>query len=257
MTGAERGIMQQKYLCFFGGHEGSSSTFIADIPRNAFNQPEPEIMAALTFQCLCVASAARAWERIESMVDVSLDVIIAASAQTIQFSQQSQKCQLHSQNSAAEAHNTFIHIYGRLVIFLEKAITTYATNSPPLPSTTPTFQIIGQRNLTYPLDDPVLGSVVQDFGTHRSLQEQRSPAAVVCRPSKMTLGQYEMDEQQSQYLALDVICRTLRNLVIVLQEMGGRENAEIRKVDARLLTILVQVRRLLENASATLSILES
>lgn len=191
------------------------------------------------------------------MVDVSFDVIIAASAQTIQLSQQSQKCQLHSQSSAAEAYNIFIHIYGRLVPFLERAITTYATNLQP-PSTTSTFQRTGQRNLTSPLDDQVLGSAFRDFNTHRSLQEQqRSPAAVVCRPSKMTLGQYEMDEQQSQYLALDVICRTLRNLVIVLQEMGGGENAEIRQVDARLLTILVQVRRLLENTSATLSILES
>ncbi|KAJ5608148.1 hypothetical protein N7537_004767 [Penicillium hordei] len=213
-------------------------------------------MATLSFQCLCVASAARAWERIESMVDVSFDVVIAASAQTIQLSQQSQKCQLHSQNSAAEAYNTFIHIYGRLVPFLERAITTYATNLQS-PSTTSTFQRAGQRNLTFPLDDQVLGSVGRDFSTHQSLQEQRSPAAVVCRPSKMTLGQYEMDEQQSQYLALDVICRTLRNLVIVLQEMGGGENAEIRQVDARLLAILVQARRLLENTSATLSILES
>ncbi|CAI7582013.1 unnamed protein product [Penicillium crustosum] len=198
-------------------------------------------MAALSFQCLCVASAVRAWERIESMVDVSFDVIIAASAQTIQLSQQSQQCQLHSQSSAAEAYNTFIRIYGRLVPLLERAITTYATNLQPPLSTTPTFQRTDPRNLTYPLDN----------------QEQRNPATMVCRPSKMTLGQYEMDEQQSQYLALDVICRTLRNLVIVLQEMGGGENAEIRQVDARLLTILVQVRRLLENTSATLSILES
>lgn len=214
-------------------------------------------MAALSFQCLCVASAVRAWERIESMVDVSFDVIIAASAQTIQLSQQSQQCQLHSQSSAAEAYNTFIRIYGRLVPLLERAITTYATNLQPPLSTTPTFQRTDPRNLTYPLDNQVLGSVLRDFSTHRSLQEQRNPATMVCRPSKMTLGQYEMDEQQSQYLALDVICRTLRNLVIVLQEMGGGENAEIRQVDARLLTILVQVRRLLENTSATLSILES
>ncbi|KAJ5717904.1 hypothetical protein N7488_003550 [Penicillium malachiteum] len=213
-------------------------------------------MAALAFQCLCVASASRAWERIESMVDVSLDVIIVASAQTIQFSQQSQKCQLHNQSSAAEAHNFFIDIYGRLVTFLERAVTTYATNSPPHPSITPTLQVT-QRNLTYALDDQVLGSAVRDFDTHRSLREQQSPAPGVCPPSKMTLGQYELDEQQSQYLALDVICRALRNLVVVLQEMGGRENAEITKVDSRLLTILVQVRRLLQNASATLSVLES
>ncbi|KAJ5822703.1 hypothetical protein N7447_005043 [Penicillium robsamsonii] len=257
MIGSEKDIMQQRYLCFFGGREGSSNNFISDIPRNVLKEPEPEIMAALGFQCLCVASAARAWERIETMVDVSFDVIIAASAQAIQLSQQSQKCQLHCQNSAAEAYNTFIHIYGRLVTLLERAITTYATNSQPPPSTTPTFRRTSQGNLTYALDDQALRSVFRDFSTHRPLQEQRSPAAVVCRPSKMILGQYEMDEQQSQYLALDVICRTLRNLVIVLQEMGGGENAEIKQVDARLLTILVQVRRLLENTSATLSSLES
>jgi hypothetical protein len=214
-------------------------------------------MAAPTSQCLCVAAVARAWERIESMVDITLDVIIAVSAQTIQFSQQSHKCQLHNRASAGEAHDTFIHIYGRLVTFLERAITTYATNSPPPLPTPPTFQRTSQRNLPSSLDDRVLESDLLDFGTHRSLQEQRSPAAVVCRPSKMALGQYEMDEQQSQYLALDIICRTLRNLVTVLQEMGGRENAEIRKVDARLLTILVQVRRLLENTSAILYTLES
>ncbi|KAJ5724471.1 hypothetical protein N7493_006199 [Penicillium malachiteum] len=213
-------------------------------------------MAALAFQCLCVASASRAWERIESMVDVSLDVIIVASAQTIQFSRQSQKCQLHSQSSAAEAHNFFIDIYGRLVTFLERAVTTYATNSPPHSSITSTLQTT-QRNLTYALDDQGLGSGVRDFDTHRHLREQQSPGPGVCPPSKMTLGQYELDEQQSQYLALDVICRALRNLVVVLQEMGGRENAEITKVDSRLLTILVQVRRLLQNASATLSVLES
>ncbi|KAJ5634598.1 hypothetical protein N7528_002440 [Penicillium herquei] len=238
------------------GKVPGSSTLIADSPGNTLNEPKPEIMAALAFQCLCVASASRAWERIESMVDVSLDVIIVASAQTIQFSQQSQKCQLHSQSSAAEAHNFFIDIYGRLVTFLERAVTTYATNSPPPPSITPTLQVT-QRNLTYTRDDQVLGSAVRDFDTHGSLREQQSPAPGVCPPSKMSLGQYELDEQQSQYLALDVICRALRNLVVVLQEMGGRENAEITKVDSRLLTILVQVRRLLQNASATLSVLES
>jgi hypothetical protein len=199
---------------------------------------------------------ARAWERIENMVDITLDVIIAASAQTIQFSQQSHKCQLHGRTSAAEAHDTFIRIYGRLVTFLERAITTYATNSPPPLPTPPTFQRTSQR-IPSSLDDWVLESVLLDCGPHQSLQEQPRPAAVVCRPSKMTLGQYEMDEQQSQYLALDVICRTLRNLVTVLQEMGGRENAEIRNVDARLLSILVQVRRLLENTSAILYTLES
>ncbi|KAJ5359397.1 uncharacterized protein N7496_011810 [Penicillium cataractarum] len=214
-------------------------------------------MAVPTSQCLCVATVARAWERIEKMVDITLDVIIAASAQTIQFSQQSHNCQLHSRTSAAEALDTFIRIYGRLVTFFERAITTYATNPPPPLPTPSTFQRTRQRNLHSSLDDQVLESVLLDCGTHRSPQEQRSPTAVVCRPSKMTLGQYEMDEQQSQYLALDVIYRTLRNLVTVLQEMGGRENAEIRKVDARLLTILVQVRRLLENTSAILYTLES
>lgn len=216
-------------------------------------------MATPKTQCSCVEEAERAWRRIESTVEISLDVIIIASAQTIDFSLQSQNCPSHNFSSATEVNDTFMQIYAKLVYFLERAMTTY-TGAMPLPDTHKlALNKAGEQNSLWPQDLRSLESAVQKLDpVDRFLQQKQTPpVGVVCIPSKMALGEHELDEQQSKYLALDIICRTLRNMASVLQQMGGRKSAEIKKVDARLLAILLQVTRLVENASASLYILNS
>ena len=212
-------------------------------------------MAAPRSQCLCVQEAARAWERIESMVEISVDVIIIASAQTIDFSLHSRNCQSHSLSSATVVKDTLLQIYLKLVDFLQRAITTY-TGTAPLPDTPESsFKEAREQSSPWPLDHRSLESAVQKSDhQHGVVQAEQTPTVnVICVPSKMALGEHELDEQQSKYLALDIFCRTLRNLAGALQQIEGRETAEFRKVDARVLAILLQVTRILENASATLS----
>lgn len=73
-------------------------------------------------------------------------------------------------------------------------------------------------------------------------------------PLTMTFGKHQLDRQQSQYLALDIVCRTSRNLACTLQQMDELEgeNPGIAAVDGRVLGLSAQITKLVEEVSSVL-----
>jgi hypothetical protein len=214
------------------------------IPR--YTMPDPQA------QCSCVEEAVDACERVENILEFSLDAIITASAQTIDFALQSQQCQLHSRSSAMEVKNSLLRICARLVVFIQRAVISH-TEATQL-NNTPESELHNADGQNAP--ERLEHRLIATTGTRelRSLPQvtQTPVAAVVYIPSKMALGEHELDVWQSKYLALYVCCRILRNFATVLQRIEGQDTVEIGKVDGRVLAIFFQMTRIVETASSTL-----
>ncbi|KAF4242554.1 hypothetical protein CNMCM8980_000512 [Aspergillus fumigatiaffinis] len=197
-------------------------------------------------QCSCLKYATRAWQRIEHMVEINLEIIVIATTQTIDFALQSQRCPLHNLSlvsSATEIRDVLLQIYERLVSFLRIAVTTY-TYSDTTPFEQTSFTPAGQP-------EPWSTDCLQ-YGSVQSVQDKPVSSGVVCRPSRMALGEHELSDEESRYLALDMICRSLRNLTKALRQMDRSDNANLRKADSRVVTLLFQVTRLLDSVTANL-----
>jgi hypothetical protein len=182
-------------------------------------------------QCSCVEDVTGAWKHIGSMAKVNFDVIIAASAQAIDFSMKSQECQ--SCSSVAAVNEILLKIYGKLVDLLQASIVTYTSSVPQLPSSEFPPTRAGSHPPPYTRSPPI--------------------SEAVCIPSVMSLGEFGLDEQQSRYLALDIVCRTLRNFASVLQQMRQQGSEELNRLDGRVNAIFSRVIRLLNTASMALS----
>jgi hypothetical protein len=208
-------------------------------------------MAADLPQCSCGDSAAKAWERISQMEEIGLDTIILATTQTIDFSLAFKNCAAHNSETAMNVKETLLRIYSRLLEFIEQSLDTYArTKIPRSLSTTDS-----DFNPHHPYLE--LGGQAQKSGRWQNVvQEQESStpsvSGISCVPLAMALGEHKLDEQESKYLALAVLLRTLKNVTSVLQQMGEGETVDIRTVDAKLLAILLQSTKLAENVSATI-----
>ncbi|KAF7165708.1 hypothetical protein CNMCM5623_009808 [Aspergillus felis] len=194
-------------------------------------------------QCSCLKYATRAWQRIDHMVEISLEIIVIATTQTIDFALRSQVCPLHNLSlvsSTTEIRDILLRIYEKLVSFLHIAVTTY-TSSDTTPVEQTSFITSGQPK-PWSADGLQYGLV----------EDKQVPSGVVCRPSRMALGNHELSDEESRYLALDMICRSLRNLTKALQQMERSDTANLRKADSRIVTLLFQVTRLLDSVTANL-----
>ncbi|KAI1390800.1 uncharacterized protein F4822DRAFT_163549 [Hypoxylon trugodes] len=202
------------------------------------------IMAASRKQCSCAEEAAEAWKHVGRMTEIGLDIIIMASSQTVDFSLQWQECQSRNCPSASEVQDTLLEIYTKLVDLLQAAIVTYRV--------TPGSNFAEHGAQDSSLYHHTSTSTMQMFG-YPSMGAQTLPdLGVICLPSKMSLGEHELDEQQSSYLALDLVCRTLENLGGIMQQMGRREAEEVGRVDSRVLERLSRVSRLMRTGSQAL-----
>lgn len=199
-------------------------------------------------QCSCLKYATRAWQRIDHMVEINLEIIVIATTQTIDFALQSQRCPLHNLSlvsSATEIRDVLLQIYERLVSFLRIAVTTY-TYSDTTPFEQTSFTPAGQPKLW--------STGCLQYGSAQSVQDKPVSSGVVCRPSRMALGEHELSDEESRYLALDMICRSLWNLTKALRQMDRSDNANLRKADSRVVTLLFQVTRLLDSVMANLHV---
>lgn len=185
-------------------------------------------------QCSCTEDATGAWAYIKSMSKVSLDVIIAASSQAIDFSVKWQDCQ--SCPSLAVVNEIVLQIYEKLIDLLQASIVTYTSPNPQLSTSEPPSARTGRHPLPHTKSSPI--------------------PEVVCLPPVMSLGEFWLDEQQSRYLALDIVCRTLKNLASVLQQMRQQETMELNKMDRRADKLFSRVIRLLHKTLASRSSLQ-
>ncbi|KAH8887961.1 hypothetical protein GQ53DRAFT_583358, partial [Thozetella sp. PMI_491] len=205
--------------------------------------------------CRCVEDATRAWKCTESMTEASLDVIIIASAQTVDFSLKLPECQAHVHDLSANVNDILLHILSNLVDLLRSAI---ITNSSAVPaclghsasrpaSLCPT---LSSHRRTMPPNLQMYGYQRIDLqdGPKMALSED-CPA---CLQTPMSLGEYGLDEQQSQLLALELVCRTLKNFAHILREMVHRGVDEAGKVDERVISLLARVMRLISAGSTSL-----
>ncbi|EAW12045.1 uncharacterized protein ACLA_008050 [Aspergillus clavatus NRRL 1] len=195
--------------------------------------------------CACLKYATRAWQRVDHMAEFSLESIIVATSQTIDFSLQAQGCPLHNfmpVPGAMEIRDVLLRIFTKLVSFLQIALTTYTCTAMT----------------TMPADHPFTAALERSgpCSSHHLAcgrgQEKRAGGGVACKPSRMTLGVYELSDGESRYLALDMICRSLRNIAHAVQQMDSGDNTDIRKADSPVLTLLFRVTELLESATAHL-----
>jgi hypothetical protein len=194
-------------------------------------------------QCSCLKYATRAWQRIDHMVEVTLEIIVIATTQTIDFALQSQRCPLHNLSlvsSATEIRDVLLRIYEKLVSFLHIAVTTYTCSG-----STP-FEQTSFATSRHP--KPWSADCLQ----YGSVQDKQASNGVVCRPSRMALGEHELSDEEGRYLALDMICRSLRNVTKALQQMDRSDKANLRKADSRVVTLLFEVTRLLDSVTANL-----
>ena len=202
-------------------------------------------------QCSCVEEAAGACERIENMLEIGLDEIIMASAQTIDFSLRSQQCHSHNHSSATEVKDYLLRIHNRLFEFIQRAVDSCCSDAIPTVKTLESaFKDAGGRHSLARLDRRFVATATQDVSRPPDEKGQTPKVVFVYVPSKMTLGEYELDMWQSKYLVLEVCCRILRNMASVLQKLEGQETAELGKVDTRVLGILFRLTRLIEMASS-------
>jgi hypothetical protein len=225
-----------------------------------------EAMASSRTQCSCAEEVAGAWKRIDSMTEMSLGVILNASAQTVDFSVQFQECQSRGCFSASHVQDILLQIYERLVDLLQGAIHTYTSALPGLPGTPESVPSTKHTTsgfcdlIRQPVDSRSLASVRQRVGYQPGVRQDSAEkdttssleSNVVCLPTRMALGDHELDEQQSRYLALELVTRTLRNLAGTLRQIGRRHVEQGGKVDDRVLAILARVSRLTSAASSAL-----
>ncbi|KAL1846959.1 hypothetical protein VTK73DRAFT_174 [Phialemonium thermophilum] len=205
--------------------------------------------------CSCAADVAVAWKHIDSMGEITFDLILMASEQTLDFSGQWRACQTPGCTSSPAIRTTLLRIYARLVDLLGAAVATYGeattTTTPPLANATASSSS----------DTKASG------GTHRppwawpSSQPQSRPVVpalpFTCLPSQMRLGEHELDEQQSRVLALDLVCRTLHNFAHELRRMERRgHGGDLSKMDGGLLEVLYRVTRLTDATVAALAALQ-
>jgi hypothetical protein len=192
-------------------------------------------------QCHCVKEAEEIWTQIGSIKEVSFDAIFGISEQVSGFWSKSQECQLCPERF----YERLLEIYGKLVDFFEGAIVTYTSFHPPDKQAR---MIPGSSHSTYSPDRHARPSSSQNrqqdtdmSGTSALLSTPR----IVCVPSAILLGDYEIDEQQSRYLALDLVRRKLKGLAVILYQMLDQEKDEIVDTRSKIDAIFSRVLRLL------------
>ena len=150
--------------------------------------------------------------------EVAFADIVTATEHVVDLWSKWQACQ----TCPARVPEQFLHIYSKLADFLEGAIITYTSSPQRLPdvhsSTTTTLdwqawlRSSSQQNC-------------RQGGTNMSgnLISPLVPS-VVCLPSAMSLGEYELTEQQSRHLALELVGRKLKSLSAILRQMLDQED---------------------------------
>lgn len=118
-------------------------------------------MAATRNQCTCAEEAGTVRQHIESMVEVSLDVIIVAVAQTIDFSHRSRKCQSNCASLTSEVKDDLLHIYAKLVDTLQSAIFTYSAPMPLVKSHELATNSFGSQYVSWSPRNQQLGTLAQ------------------------------------------------------------------------------------------------
>lgn len=171
------------------------------------------------------------------MNEVSFDAIVAASEQAIDLWSKSQECQ-----SCPSRVNETLLGYGKLVDLLEGAIVTYASFIPRLPDTEASIAAIPSSQQNGQQDNLMIGSFTPP-----------ATPGIVCLPSAMSLGEHELDEQQSRHLALDLIGRKLKSLTAILHQMRHQEAGESNEMRSRADATFSRVLRLLSRVTTALS----
>lgn len=204
-------------------------------------------MSAQQTQCSCAEEVAGAWKHIDEMIEVGFDIILMASEQAINFSKKWHKCQ--SCSSMPTVEGTLLQIYGKLVNLLEGSIVTYTSSIHRLPIS----ESDSAKNHPHSSLDRALASSSQPAVFQTGCMNSSPTLAVVCLPSTISLGEYKLGENQSKRVALDLICRVLKNLASVLQQMRHQRVEEANRIDGKIDTIFSQIMILLNRGSKLLS----
>ncbi|KAI0912700.1 hypothetical protein F4823DRAFT_580069 [Ustulina deusta] len=200
-------------------------------------------MATSRPQCFCVEDITRAQNNVESMIQVSLEGIMVACEDTANSWQQWKGCPQHDCSSTLGVQDSMLQICTKLLSLLEAAMATYQTTP-----NTAARQPIAQ-DIQLPLAHPSGAFIVAKSGRQSKETAARS---VVCLPSKMSLGQYELDERESRHLGLDLVHKMVENLTCILQQMARGGVQDISQTDSRLLALLSRARRDMDTTSAAI-----
>lgn len=177
--------------------------------------------------------------------EVAFDVVVAASEQVVDLWSRSQACQ----TCPASVHERLLSIYGKLIDLLEDAITTYTSSSSSLsdaPSTSPKSDGQAWSKYSSQYQNDQQDSIMSGVST------TSSTPGTVCRPSTMTLGDYELNEQESRHLALNLIDRKLKSLATIL-----RQQDDINEMKTRVDATLSRVLRLLSTVHRRLVLVQA
>ncbi|EXJ91413.1 hypothetical protein A1O1_04525 [Capronia coronata CBS 617.96] len=185
-----------------GDHQ-SYSTNKASLQIGQLNKPH----------CECSLEAVEVWSLIQNVHEVGLDIVMAASEQSLELWGKSQDCQ----SCPTSFYETLLKVYERLVDWLESAIATY--RSLPAHQST-TAENAARIETSHSVNYPAIKMARLDRPQPRS----RDPAnasgnRTICLPSSMSLGEYEFDEEQSRHLALDLVVKQLRGLASALHQL--------------------------------------
>jgi hypothetical protein len=168
--------------------------------------------------------------QIENTGEVAFDAVVAACEQVVDLWSKSHACR----TCPARVHERLLSIYGKLIDLLEGAITTY-TSSPPSLSDAPSTSLTSDRQ-AWRKSSSQYQNDQQDSIMSGALTTPSTPG-IACRPSAMSLGEYELNEQQSRHLALDLIGRKLKSLAAILRQQDDIDETRTR-VDATLSRVL-------------------
>ncbi|KAI1198875.1 hypothetical protein F5X97DRAFT_342201 [Nemania serpens] len=200
-------------------------------------------MATSRSQCLCVEEITKARSNVENMIQVSLEAIMVTFEETINSWQQWKDCPRHDCSSTSVVQESMLQICARFLSLLEAAIAAYQTK----PNSPARHHIA--RNNQLPLTHQSEAFTVAKHGRQSKETADRS---VICLPSKMALGQYELDEKESRHLGLDLVHRMVENLICTLQQMARGSVQDVSQTDARLLGLLSRARRDMDSTSTAI-----
>ncbi|KAI0009451.1 hypothetical protein F4779DRAFT_582325 [Xylariaceae sp. FL0662B] len=208
-------------------------------------------MFELKTQCSCPEDAARAWGYVDGIAEVTFDNIVMTCDRTIDLSLRLRLCRARVCPSGPAAKEMLLQTYGKLTDMLEAAIITYTLRPAPPRSTSIQAEAESRSGTTVYQDR--LGRLQAGI---TSIQPPQ-PRGVVCLPSTMSLGQCELDDEQSAVLALEMVCRSLRKLACALQQMRYREAKESYELHETVVAVFSRMMRSLSRASAILSTITS
>jgi hypothetical protein len=171
--------------------------------------------------------------------EVAFDALVAASERAVDLWSKSHACQ----TCTTSLHERFLSIYNKLIDLLEDAVTKYTSLSPSLSNVHSTASMSDRQASRRPSSQ------------HRN-DGQESIASIVCRPSVMSLGEYELNEQQSRHLAFELIARKLKSLATILRQMLDQDE-NIDEMKTKVDTALSRVWRLLSTVHRRLVLVQA